>query len=39
MTYLDIWKEYGFKDVSLTAPSLWEQYKARLLYLERQGRI
>ena len=33
---LDIWEEYGFTD---TNASVWQQYKDRLLYLERQGRL
>ena len=34
MNDLDIWETYGFTDVNASA---WQQYKDRLLYLERQG--
>lgn len=34
MEDLDIWIEYGFTDITA---STWQQYKDRLLYLERKG--
>lgn len=37
MTYLDIWKEYGFTDVAQEDLSTWDRYKNRLLELERDG--